>query len=134
MAQSKTKKTPGPKAIAVNRRARHDFFIDESFEAGIVLVGSEVKSLRDGRANLTDSYARISNGELLLVNTHISHYPAANMFNHEPTRPRKLLMHRREIDRLTGKIKERGLTLIPLKLYFKEGKAKVELGLAFFEV
>jgi len=130
MAQSKTKKPPGPKAIAVNRRARHDYFIDESFEAGIVLVGSEVKSLREGRANLTDGYARISRGEVFLVNAHISHYAAANMFNHEPTRTRKLLMHKKEIGRLTGKVKERGLTLIPLKLYFKEGMAKVELGLA----
>jgi SsrA-binding protein len=121
---------PGQKIVTVNRRARHDYFIEESFEAGIVLVGSEVKSLRDGRANLTDSYARINNGEVVLINAHISHYPAASMLNHEPTRTRKLLMHKREIDRLTGKVKERGLTLIPLKLYFKEGRAKVELGLA----
>lgn len=124
------KKKGGEKIIAVNRRARHDYFIDESFEAGMVLVGSEVKSLREGRAALRDSYARISNGEIFLVNTHISPYPAANVFNHEPTRMRKLLLHKKEIDRLTGKVKERGLTLIPLKLYFKEGRAKVELGLA----
>jgi SsrA-binding protein len=118
------------KNIAVNRRARREYFIDESFEAGMVLLGSEVKSLRDGRANLADSYARVDKGQLFLVNTHISPYPAANMFNHEPTRPRKLLLHKREISRLMGKVKERGLTLIPLKLYFKDGRAKVELGLA----
>jgi SsrA-binding protein len=128
--KKKVQTKPGEKVITVNRRARHDYFIEESFEAGIVLVGSEVKSLRDGRANLTDSYARINKGEAVLVNAHISHYPAASMLNHEPTRTRKLLMHKREIDRLTGKVKERGLTLIPLRLYFKEGKAKVELGLA----
>ena len=124
------KSAAGEQIICVNRQARHNYFIDEVFEAGLVLVGSEVKSLRDGRANLTDSYARISNGEAVLVNAHISHYPAASMLNHEPTRTRKLLMHRREIDRLTGKVKERGLTLVPLRLYFKEGRAKVELGLA----
>ena len=118
------------KNIAVNRRARREYFIDESFEAGMVLLGSEVKSLRDGRANLADSYARVDKGQLFLVNTHISPYPAANIFNHEPTRPRKLLLHKREISRLMGKVKERGLTLIPLKLYFKDGRAKVELGLA----
>lgn len=124
-----TKET-GEKTITVNRRARREYFIDESFEAGMVLLGSEVKSLRDGRANLADSYARVDKGAVVLVNSHISPYPAANMFNHEPTRPRKLLLHKREISRLMGKVKERGLTLIPLKLYFKEGRAKVELGLA----
>ena len=124
-----TKET-SQKAVTVNRRARREYFIDESFEAGIVLLGSEVKSLRDGRANLADSYARVDKGQVFLVNSHISPYPAANMFNHEPTRPRKLLLHKREISRLTGKVKERGLTLIPLKLYFKDGRAKVELGLA----
>ncbi|MCY4439330.1 MAG: SsrA-binding protein SmpB [Deltaproteobacteria bacterium] len=124
-----TKET-NQKTVTVNRRARREYFIDESFEAGLVLLGSEVKSLRDGRANLADSYARVDKGQVFLVNSHISAYPAANMFNHEPTRPRKLLLHKREISRLTGKVKERGLTLIPLKLYFKDGRAKVELGLA----
>ncbi|MDE0354960.1 MAG: SsrA-binding protein SmpB [Deltaproteobacteria bacterium] len=124
-----TKET-AEKTVTVNRRARREYFIDESFEAGMVLLGSEVKSLRDGRANLADSYARVDKGQVYLVNSHISPYPAANMFNHEPTRPRKLLLHKREIMRLTGKVKERGLTLIPLKLYFKDGRAKVELGLA----
>ena len=118
------------KVITVNRRARHDYFIDETFEAGMVLTGSEVKSLRDGRANLKDSYARIAKGEAFLVNAHISPYPAANQFNHEPTRARKLLLHKREIRRLTGRISERGLTLIPLRLYFKKGRVKAELGLA----
>lgn len=118
------------KNVCVNRRARHDYFIEETYEAGLVLAGSEVKSLRDGKANLADSYARIHKGEAYLLNTHISPYPGANQFNHEPTRTRKLLLHKREIQRLTGKTKERGLTLIPLRLYFKNGLAKVELGLA----
>jgi len=124
------KQTPGEKIVCVNRQARHNYFIDETYEAGLVLVGSEVKSLRDGKANLVDSYAQIRHGEAFLINTHISPYAGANQFNHEPTRTRKLLLHAREIERLTGKTKERGLTLIPLKLYFKDGRAKVELGLA----
>jgi SsrA-binding protein len=118
------------KIICVNRQARHNYFIDETYEAGLVLVGSEVKSLRDGKANLVDSYAQIRHGEAFLINAHISPYAGANQFNHEPTRTRKLLLNAREIERLTGKTKERGLTLIPLKLYFKGGRAKVELGLA----
>jgi len=121
---------PGERSICVNRQARHNYFIEESCEAGLVLVGSEVKSLRDGKANLSDSYARIQKGEAVLINAHISPYPGANQFNHEPTRTRKLLLHHREIDRLTGKTKERGFTLIPLRMYFKNGRAKVELGLA----
>ncbi len=120
----------GEKIVCVNREARHNYFIDEIYEAGLVLLGSEVKSLRDGKANLKDSYARIQKGEAFLVNAHVSPYPGANQFNHEPTRPRKLLLHQREIERLTGKTKEKGLTLIPLRLYFKNGRAKVELGLA----
>ena len=120
----------GERVVCVNRKARHDYFIEESYEAGLVLKGSEVKSLRDGKANLKDSYARILKGEAFLLNTHISPYPAANQFNHEPDRTRKLLLHKQELRRLTGKVKERGLTLIPLRLYFKDGKAKVELGLA----
>ncbi|HEY2388188.1 MAG TPA: SsrA-binding protein SmpB [Candidatus Binatia bacterium] len=120
-----------PQNIALNRKARHDYFIDETFEAGIVLTGSEVKSLRDGRANLKDSYARIGNGEAILMNVHISPYDPAAGANHEATRSRKLLLHRREIDRLLGKLREKGLTLIPLRLYFNaRGRAKVELGLA----
>ena len=118
------------KIVCLNRQARHNYFIDEIYEAGLVLVGSEVKSLRDGKANLVDSYAQIRHGEAFLINAHISPYAGANQFNHEPTRIRKLLLHGREIERLTGNTKERGLTLIPLKLYFKGGRAKVELGLA----
>src|ERR1041384_3347641 len=121
---------PGEQVVFVNRQARHNYFIDETYEAGLVLVGSEVKSLRDGKANLVDSYGQIRHGEAFLINAHISPYAGANQFNHEPTRTRKLLLHAREIERLTGKTKERGLTLIPLKLYFKDGRAKVELGLA----
>ena len=118
------------KDICVNRRARHDYFIEETYEAGLVLQGSEVKSLRDGRANLSDSYARIIRGECILLNAHINPYSAANRYNHEPTRTRKLLLHKQEIRRLGGKVREKGLTLVPLRLYFKGGRAKVELGLA----
>jgi len=115
--------------ITVNRRARHDFHIEETFEAGLVLTGSEVKSLRAGKAQLKDSYGRIERGEAWLLNAHISEYGPAAQFGHDPTRRRKLLLHGREIARLTGKTKERGLTLVPLRLYFKSGRAKVELGL-----
>ena len=116
--------------VAVNRRARHDYFIEETIEAGLVLSGSEVKSLRAGKAQLKDSHARIQRGDAWLFNAHISEYGPAAQFGHEPTRSRKLLLHRREIDRLAGKVKERGLTLVPLRIYFKNGRAKVELGLA----
>jgi len=119
-----------PRDIAVNRRARHDFIIEETYEAGIVLTGSEVKSLRAGKANLKDSYGRVTKDEAWLLNAHISPYGPASQFGHEPTRTRKLLLHRREIERLMGKVKERGLTLIPLRLYFKNGRVKVEIGLA----
>lgn len=113
-----------------NRKARHDYFIDEVVEAGLVLSGSEVKSLRDGKAQLKDSHGRLRNGELWLHNAHISEYTPAAQFGHDPTRPRKLLLHRREIDRLAGKVRERGIALIPLRIYFKNGVAKVEIGLA----
>lgn len=126
---ARVQQSEGEKIIAVNRKARHDYFIEESCEAGLVLTGSEVKSLRAGKANLKDSYARIERGEAWLVNAHISEYNPSAQFGHEPTRRRKLLLHAREIDRLTGKTKERGLTLVPLRLYFKNGRAKVELGL-----
>ena len=125
-----SKREKSKQDICVNRKARHDYFIEETYEAGLVLLGSEVKSLREGKANLKDSYARIVNGEAILLNVHISPYRNAHPFNHDPTRTRKLLLHKRETRRLTGKTKERGLTLIPLRLYFKDGKAKVELGLA----
>ncbi len=121
---------PNERLIARNRKARHDYEILETFEAGMALLGTEVKSLRDGRVNLTDSYAEIRNGEAVLRNLHISPYAQANRFNHEPTRPRKLLLHRREIRKLIGKTTERGLTLVPLSLYFKRGRVKCELGLA----
>ena len=126
---NKKNAAPGEHVVCINRRARHNYFIDESFEAGLVLVGSEVKALRDGKANLSDSYAQIRKGEAFLINAHISPYPGASQFNHEPKRNRKLLLHGREIERLAGKTKERGLTLVALKLYFKNGRAKVELGL-----
>ena len=130
MTNKKAAAGDGEQIICVNRQARHNYFIDETYEAGLVLLGSEVKSLRDGKANLVDSYARVQKGEAFLINAHVSPYPGANRFNHEPTRPRKLLLHAREIKRLTGKTKEKGLTLVPLKMYFKNGRAKVELGLA----
>jgi SsrA-binding protein len=116
------------RVVATNRRARHEYEILETFEAGMVLTGSEVKSLRAGRANLKDSYARIDRGEAFLLNAHISPYAAASHFGHEPERNRKLLLHRSEIDKLNGRIQERGLTVIPLKIYFKNGRAKVLIG------
>jgi len=118
------------KIVAENRRARHDYHIHETFEAGIVLTGTEIKSLRGGRANLTDSYARIENGEIFLISAHISPYDQGNRFNHEPRRNRKLLMHKSEILRLLGKTREKGYTLVPLKIYLSHGLAKVELALA----
>jgi SsrA-binding protein len=112
-----------------NRRARHEYFILDTFDCGIVLVGSEVKSIRDGRANLSDAYARIDHGEVWLYGMHISPYPFTRD-NPDPERKRKLLLHRSEIDRLVGKLTEAGLTLVPLKVFFQNGKAKIELGVA----
>jgi SsrA-binding protein len=120
----------GRKLITSNRRATHDYEILETFEAGLVLRGPEVKSLRDGRANLSDSYAVLRRGEAFLVNAHVSPYEKAGRDNVDPRRERKLLMHRAELSRLGPKLAERGFTLIPLSLYFKAGRAKVELGLA----
>jgi SsrA-binding protein len=120
----------GTQLIADNRKARHDFFVEESLEAGLALVGTEVKSLRDHRVNLRDSYARIKDGEAFLHGIHIGAYAPAGQFSHKETRPRKLLMHRREIDRLWGRVRERGYSLVPLKIYFKDGRAKVEIALA----
>lgn len=120
----------GRKLITSNRRATHDYEILETFEAGLVLLGPEVKSLREGRANLSDSYAVLRRGEAFLVNAHVSPYEKAGRDNSEPRRERKLLMHRAELSRLGPKLAERGFTLIPLSLYFKAGRAKVELGLA----
>jgi SsrA-binding protein len=118
------------KIVTVNRKARSDYDILESMEAGMSLTGTEVKSLREGRMNLKDSYAKVQEGEVFLVNAHISPYSHGNIQNHEPLRERKLLLHRQEIKRLTGKTEGKGLTLVPLKVYFVRGKAKVELGLA----
>ena len=117
------------KLICTNKKARRDYAIDETYEAGMVLMGTEVKALRQGKAHLKDSYARIKDGEIFLVDTHISPYSYGNQLNHEPDRIRKLLMHKREIRKLYGKTMERGYTLVPLKIYFKDGKAKVEIGL-----
>jgi SsrA-binding protein len=118
------------RTITVNRKAYHDYHIQETLEVGIVLKGSEIKSIRDGRVNLRDAYARPENGELWLYNSHIASYDAASYNTHEPTRPRKLLLHRKEIDYLGGKVMQRRLTLVPLKLYIKHGVAKIELGVA----
>jgi SsrA-binding protein len=118
------------KVVATNRKARHEYEILETVEAGLVLLGTEVKSIREGQVNFKDSYATIANAEAWLVGFHISPYVRGTHANHEPERRRKLLLHRREIGRLLGKTAERGLTIVPLRLYFKEGRAKVELGLA----
>ena len=118
------------KVVCRNKKAIHDYFIDEVYEAGIVLLGPEVKSLRDSRANLTDSYARVKKGELYLYNMHISPYPFAHHLELNPTRTRKLLLNRQEIKRLIGKTEERGFSLVPLRVYFSNGWAKVELALA----
>lgn len=119
------------KPVASNRKAYHDYFIEEKFEAGIVLTGTEVKSLRDRRVNLQDSYADVKDGEVFLHHCHISPYSHGNIMNHDPMRTRKLLLHRKEINKLLGKTQQKGLTLIPLRIYFSErGRAKIELGLA----
>jgi len=118
------------KVVVTNKKARFLYEIIETLEAGLVLQGTEVKSLRLGKGNLQDSYATIKDGEMFLYNMHISAYEQGNIYNHEPDRIRKLLLHKQEIKRLTGKVVERGMTLVPLKIYFKNGRAKVELGLA----
>lgn len=120
----------GEKLIASNRRAHHNFEILETHEAGLVLQGTEVKALRDGRADLKESYARVEREEVWLLGCHISPYAQGNRQNHDPVRPRKLLLHKGEITRLLGRVMEKGLTLVPLRLYFKGGRAKVEIGLA----
>ena len=124
-------KQQGPGTVAENRKARHDYEIEERYEAGIVLTGTEIKSVRGGKVNLRGSYARIVNGEVVLYDAHISPYEqSGKFFNHNPTRPRKLLLHRREISRLLGQVREKGLTLVPLRVYFKNRRAKVEIGVA----
>jgi SsrA-binding protein len=128
---AKQKPTDDRTIVTTNRKARHDFFIEETFEAGISLVGTEVKSIRDGRINLKDSYALINDGEAFLIGCHISPYSHGNIMNHEPERTRKLLLHKRQILMLTGKLMKQGYTVVPLSVYInKAGKIKLELGLA----
>jgi SsrA-binding protein len=136
MARKKNKSQPadedpdGYKLIARNKKAGHDFVLEDRFEAGLVLQGTEVKSLRDGRANLSDSFARLSSGEMFVYELEIPQYSHGTYNNHEPKRPRKLLLHRSEIRKLTPQLKEKGMTLIPTRLYFKRGMAKIEIAVA----
>lgn len=118
------------KVVATNRKAFHEYFISDTFEAGLVLAGSEIKSIRAGRVSLQDGYVSFEQGEAWLVNVHIAQYDPASRQNHDPKRRRKLLLHRREIDRLAGKVQEKGFTVIPTRLYLKDSRAKVEIGLA----
>jgi SsrA-binding protein len=118
------------KVVATNRKAFHEYFISDTFEAGLALVGSEIKSIRAGRVSLQDGYVSFEQGEAWLANVHIAQYDPASRQNHDPKRRRKLLLHRREIDRLAGKVQEKGFTVIPTRLYLKDGRAKVEIGLA----
>jgi SsrA-binding protein len=120
----------GTKLIASNKKAFHDYHILDKFEAGVVLTGTEVKSLRDGKANLKDSYVLVRNGEAILFNTHISPYTHGNRENHDPVRNRKLLLHKREIEKLAAEVVQKGLTVVPLQMYFKSGRVKVEIGVA----
>ncbi len=120
----------GIKIVAKNKKATHDYFIEDTYEAGLVLTGTEIKSIRSGKANLKDSFARISNGEVFIHNMHISPFDHGNRFNHEPTRARKLLLHKEEINKLIGLTKEKGYSLVPLKLYLRNGFAKIDIALA----
>jgi SsrA-binding protein len=126
---AETKEKTERQSVARNKRARHDYHILDTWEAGLVLTGSEVKSLRNGKANISDAYGIVRNGEVHLLNLHISPYEQASHFNHEPTRTRKLLLHRREIRKMIGAVERQGLTLVPLELYFTRGKAKVAIAL-----
>jgi SsrA-binding protein len=130
MKSSTKSDSGGIKVIAQNRKARWDYEVIEAFEAGVVLLGTEVKALRAGKANIGESYARVDGGEVFLYNAHISQYECGNRNNHEPERTRKLLLHRHQIDKLVGSTEQKGLTLVPTKLYFKRGKAKVEIAIA----
>lgn len=130
MAHKKKTKKPGPSVLANNRKAYHDYIISDKYEAGVSLLGTEVKSLRAGKANLKESYCKIRGNEVYLVDCHISPYTHANNFNHDPIRPRRLLLHRREITKLIGSTAEKGFTLVPLKFYLKGPKIKLEIGLA----
>jgi SsrA-binding protein len=120
----------GIKVIATNRKASHEYDLEDRHEAGLVLTGTEIKSIRAGRVNLRDGYVQPRDGELWLYNVHIASYDPAGRYGHEPRRPRKLLLHRREIDRLTSKVQERGYTIVPMRLYLKQGRAKIEVALA----
>jgi SsrA-binding protein len=125
------KETQPNHTVADNRKARHDYFIEENYEAGLALTGSEIKSVRGGRVNLRGGYARVLNGEIWLYDVHISPYEQSGThYNHQPTRPRKLLLHRREISRILGQVERQGFTLVPLRMYFKGRRAKIDLGLA----
>ncbi len=128
MAQSSSANS-NDKTITVNRKAYHDYFVEDSIEAGIVLTGTEIKSIRQGRVNIREAHARVDNGEIWLVNCHIAQYREGNRYNHEPTRPRKLLLRKKEIASLGADVAKKGLTLVPLKMYFKKGRVKIELGL-----
>ena len=130
MAKKKHDPDEGLQVICRNKRALHEYLIFDKLECGIVLTGTEVKSLRDGSASLEDAYAKIDDGEIWLIGSDIPEYAMGNRLNHKPKRPRKLLLHRREIEKFAGKASERGFTLVPLRLYFKEGRAKVELAVA----
>lgn len=130
MAQRRSPAPPVGQTVAQNRKARHDYEVLDTYEAGIVLLGTEVKSLREGNANLKDSYASVEGGEVFLHKAHISPYEPGNRYNHDPERSRKLLLHGAEIRRLLGRTEQQGLTLVPLRVYFKNGRAKVELALA----
>ena len=125
----KKKTNPGLKIICLNRKASFNYFFEDLIEAGIVLKGSEIKSVREGKINITDSYAVEKNGEIILINSHIAQYKHANTTNHKPTDERKLLLNKREINKLIGKIQRDGLTIVPTKMYFKKGKAKIEIGI-----
>lgn len=130
MTKQKEEADDGIISVARNKRARHDYEIIETWEAGLMLSGTEVKSLRDGRAQVTDAYAVVKDGELWLLNAHIAPYAHGNIWNHDPLRTRKLLLHRKEILKLIGQVERKGLTLVALELYFKKGRAKVRIGLA----
>lgn len=129
MSKIEQRRTGDVKTVATNRKARHDYLIEETYEAGLVLTGTEIKSVRAGRVSLRDSFAMVKEGELWLMNAHIAPYDQGTYANHEPRRSRKLLMHRREINRIAGKLQEKGFTLVPLRFYLKNNLAKVELGL-----
>lgn len=126
---AKSGEIDGIKVVARNRRARHDYFIDDTWEAGLVLLGTEVKALREGKASIAEAYVRLEGGEAWLVGATIQPWSHGNRQNHEPTRKRKLLLHRKEIERLIGKIQQQGFTLVPMELYFSQGRAKLEIGL-----